>query len=170
MNYAEKAEYFRKKADEARDRVDESFDRCDTDGFISQHCNGLSSQRFRLESSIAENGGTDTFWGLFDADGRRLKAKKIETRNSFSGRMEMVWVVETTSGRPLWIPAFKDTARSKRAKYGFVEKMERAPAKAVYRGGNGRGFSGLGNVQAVSIRLDKGYPKDAILYDDNGDV
>ena len=58
---------------------EDSFARCDTDGFLSQWADGLSSGEARAKVEIMKNGGRSDFAGLYEGD-RRVRAKVIHTQ------------------------------------------------------------------------------------------
>lgn len=140
----------------------DSWERSDTDGFLSQWADGLNAQMHRLAADIAENGGKHEFVGLFDAKGRRVKAKLIYVADRFRGYgKKPVWMVLDANDQAIeWVNAFRDGARSKMAKLGLHEAKEEVAAKA-FIDGEGHGLSGRAWVAAK--RLDRGYPADEIV-------
>ena len=176
------ADEHRQAAQEAYDRAAESFERSDTDGFLSQWASGMTGDLHRAQAAIIENGGTDMFAGLFDAQGRRVKAKAVEVADRFKGYgTKSVWLVLDANDRAIaWIPRqysrqfdgktgaiIDDCApnpRSKMAKLGLHEAYEEAPA-AAYIAGSGRGLAGAATARVATKRTDGGYPADAIVFE-----
>tara|TARA_B100000745_G_scaffold192726_1_gene126762 strand:+ start:28556 stop:29035 length:480 start_codon:yes stop_codon:yes gene_type:complete len=151
-------EYRDMAADSARKRQ-ESFDRCDTDGFVSQYCDGLNRNLYLRMAEIAENGGKAEFRGLFLREtGERVKAVLRE------GQWGYYWMLLDANGKPTgtFVPDSKGTKRSKMYKLGFEVRMEMVPADARF-GGSGKGFSGLSTVYIETYRTDGGCPKDAVV-------
>lgn len=174
----------RAEADRHDEAAAASFERCDTDGFLSQWADGINARLLRHEAEIQENGGKATFPGLFDAQGRRIRAR-LMTVQSFRGYgTDQVWGVLDASGRrvQLWIPrqssvrivdepdgkwhrehGVAPSPRSKMAKLGLHEEEELAPAKAEIAA-SGRGLAGAASAHVVSRRTDGGFPEDAVLF------
>jgi hypothetical protein len=157
-----------------------SFERSDTDGFLSQWASGITAQEHRLAADLLEQGGQSSFAGLFDAQGRRIKAKTVEVEDRYKGYgTRSLWLVLDGNDNALaWIPRqysrrinrktgdleeeVKPSARSKMAKLGLHEAYEMAPATAKIVG-SGTGLSGAANARVAAVRTDKGYPEDAIV-------
>jgi len=159
---------YRERGDKSFEKERESFDRCDTDGFVSQWCHNLSGQQDHLQAKILENGGKSTFPGLFHrGSGVRVKAKLVSVYNRFSYSHEPKWMVLDSNDKAvLWLPALKTRQKlSKLYKLGFMERDERAPAKAKIAG-HGTGFSGLVTCHVITARTDGGYPDHAVPYDE----
>lgn len=164
----EQAEAAEQKAARARARRDESWERSDTDGFISQWASGLTDEEHRLQAAILRDGGVSVFLGLFK-DGRRVKARLVE------GKFGQSWCVLDAAGNAReWLPnsvtgqGTKDDPirfgpRTKAAKLGYEIGYELAPAKAAIVG-HGHGLSGQAWV--TTVRLDEGYPEDAVPYEE----
>lgn len=130
----------------------ESFERCDTDGFLTQHFDGVNADVARLAAEIAEHGGYALHLGLFDEKtGARVPAVLVDSAYGAQWRL-----CDPTTGRSLnqWV---NDTRgpRGALAKRGWVVLGEwaRSEAKIV---GEGRGLSG--RVWAAAVRTDGGYP------------
>jgi len=144
-----------------------SFDRCDTDGFLSQWASGLSSSLAQRQAQLLEQGGTDTFLGLFHrATGSRVVARLVEQPDRFAGYgTVLVWTVLAKRGRRVdqWVPHSKGTKASKMFKLGYEIREERAPAEA-FMNGQGTGLSGTAWV-AVR-RTDDGFPEGASYAED----
>lgn len=68
-------------------KEEESFQRCDTDGFVSQFCHGLTAREYELCATLAEQGGVHEFAALYDLAGRRVRAKLIE------GKYGLCWAL-----------------------------------------------------------------------------
>jgi hypothetical protein len=187
----QKAEMEREKARECAEKREESFERCDTDGFLSQWALGLDSQKHNLQARIEEADGTWCFEGLFDGQGRRVKAKLVTVADSYSygNSTKEIWLLlDERDEKIAWVPragnfewtenlwrdegpvevvhpAQSPSKQSKMFKLGLHEEEETATAKAAIKG-SGYGLSG--NAWAVVIRTDGGYPDGAIVYE--GDV
>src|SRR5687767_13137365 len=73
-------QWHRDEADRLEREAYESFARCDTDGFLSQHVQGLSARKHRLQAEVIEKGGRWEFDALFDLDGNLVAAKVVEGR------------------------------------------------------------------------------------------
>lgn len=172
----------RQAATAAYERAEESFQRCDTDGFLSQWASGITGDLHRAQATIIENGGKDTFAGLYDAQGRRVKAKTVEVEDRYRGYgTKSLWLVLDANDRALaWVPRqyarrvdpktgeiiedAKPNPRSKMAQLGLHEAYEEAPAVA-YIAGSGRGLSGAATARVATKRTDGGYPADAVIYE-----
>lgn len=174
----------REAAAKAEQSAADSFERSDTDGFLSQWASGLSAQKHRLAAEIAENGGKDEFPGLFDAAGRRVKAKIVKVVDQYRGfgreRKELWLVLDANDKAMHWVPrqssrrwvqdeglgnghmeeGIAPSKRSKMYGLGLHEGMEEAPAEA-FIDGVGHGLSG--RAWASVKRTDKGYPADAVV-------
>lgn len=136
-------------ANAAEAERDASFDRCDTDGFVSQAASGMMAQLHRKNAEIAECGGVWLFRKLIltDLNGNDVGARLVQTK--FGQR----WRVDESDE---WLPVAPKRA-STLGKRGFIEseRIEVAPAKAVHWAPSGaRGFSGLGSVQTIIVRID----------------
>lgn len=171
----------RAKAEQAYDRAEESWQRSDTDGFLSQWASGITGDLHRAQADLLDNGGKDTFAGLFDAQGRRVKAKTVEVEDRYRGYgTKSLWLVlDGNDNAIVWIPRQyarrfdpktntvtedgKPNPRSKMAKLGLHEAYEEAPAVA-YIAGSGRGLAGAATARVATKRTDKGYPADSIIY------
>ena len=142
------------KAEAARlaAKREESFQRCDTDGFLTQYFDGVSSAVSQLGANIARDGGRAVHPGLFDvATGKRVPAILVE------GRFGYQWqICDPTTGRalPEWI-ADRRGPKAALAKRGWVVLGEWAESTAKMCG-EGRGLSG--RVWAAAVRTDGGYP------------
>ena len=140
---------------EHRARRLESQERCDTDGFLSQWASGISANERSIAATIARNGGTDLFPGLYDAKtGERIRAKLID------GRFGPCWAIVGEDGR--FTGKFLGDRRGPRAalaKAGLVVCGEYVKAEACIAG-TGTGLSG--RAWATSRRLDEGFPVDAV--------
>ncbi len=71
------AEREAERAAESLRSAEESFERCNTDGFLSQYCSGLSARLHEARAEIARNGGQDQFVALFTLPGERVRARVI---------------------------------------------------------------------------------------------
>lgn len=144
------------KVGEYLDRRQESFERCDTDGFVSQYCHGLMADLHRAKATIAANGGTSTFKGLFLREtGERVAAKLRD------GQFGLYWMFCDENGKPTgkFLAHSKGTKRSAMYREGFEVRDEQAPANAVHASPPGStGFSGLHSVYVEVYRTDGGYP------------
>lgn len=176
------AEEHREKARDAYDRAAESFERSDTDGFLSQWASGMTGDLHRLAAELIEDGGKSSFAGLFDAQGRRIKAKTVEVPDRFKGYgTKSLWLVLDANDRAIvWLPRqyarrvdpktgeiiedAKPNPRSKMAQLGLHEAYEDAPAVAKVVG-SGKGLAGAANARVAAVRADKGYPDDAIVFE-----
>lgn len=161
------AETLRKAANDASRRRQESEDRSDTDGFLSQYCNSLSSQLYTRQAEIVEAGGVANFPGLFNAAGERVRAKlcvrerAFDPVNPWKSGTSVYWMILDANGKNTrqYFPHGKNSRKQKAA--GLHEAMEQAPAMAVIES-SGRGLSGTAWV-AVK-RKDKGYPDNAVDF------
>lgn len=169
----------RQLAQKAFESAEESFRRSDTDGFLSQWASNLSGQMHQKQAEIDEAGGVRLFPGLFDEQGRRVKAKLVEVVDRYRGfgrAKKEVWLVLDANDKALaWVPrqssvryrngklehGVKPSPRSKMAALQLHEAEELAPAKAVIDG-SGHGLSG--NAWVAVKRLDKGYPEGSVIY------
>jgi len=141
----------------------ESFERCDTDGFVSQWADGVSSERDRLAAKIMEDNGYHRFPALFDRTGALVQAREVETRHGWVWKilhpdMSVSWFKESRARD--WRARLRANARR-----GFFVGSVLLPARAVTRGG-GKGLSGACNVRAVAVPLHNDYRDYVIL--DNG--
>lgn len=154
----------RAKAAKNRQDAQDSFDRCDTDGFLSQWASGISAQLYDKQAAIADAGGKWDFWGLFRAsDGKRIRAKQVSVYNKFKYGYETRWCVVDANDRAVaWFPCNWGSGKGRKLKAaGLYEAMEEAPAKAKIMG-SGTGLSGAANAFVGVVRMDKGYPDDAV--------
>lgn len=162
-----KATELRQKAAESDRKAAESFERCDTDGFVSQWAHGISASKDRLQALIEEQGGTHEFRGLFNSDGERIKAKRVQGTDYF-GKPETKWIVLDDNDRVMhWVNIPKNpdnpSGRSKMGKLGLHEAWEEnIPAVAILAGG-GMGLAGAANVRAKASRTDAGFPEGSIV-------
>ena len=172
----------RQAATVADQRAADSFERCDTDGFLSQWADGITAQLHRAQAAIIENGGKDTFAGLFNEAGQRVKAKVVTVPDRFKGYgTKDLWLVLDANDKAIvWVPRqyarkvdgktgevrydTRPNPRSKMAQLGLHEDDEEAPAVA-YIAGSGRGLSGAASCYVTSKRTDGGYPADAVIYE-----
>jgi len=149
---AEAAEHLRKR--------EESFDRCDTDGFLSQWAHGISSSRDQLAATVAEQGFTSEFPGLFDLQGNLVAAKLISVASRYHYGKDLKWGVLATddphSAVTAWITAHP-ARQSTMEKKGYREGTVRAPAKAD--------IVGEKNAYATIVRLDGGFSRNVIIVD-----
>jgi hypothetical protein len=146
----------------------ESRERCDTDGFVSTHCSGLSSRLSRVKADIVDAGGVSDFLGLFEGD-RRVKARVIT--NTFDGyRVVRSWLMDESETALIEARGKKflpTGAKSRILKgLGLVERWETAPAWATY-GGSGTGFSGLSSVYIKTYRTGDKWGMDATLAEED---
>jgi len=154
----------RAEAAVADQRAYDSFERCDTDGFMSQWASGITASLKRLEADLVEAGGTSEFRGLFNEDGQRIRAKRVNG-SDYWGNPETKWIVLHEDDNVMhWvnIPTDPDepSKRSKMGKLGLHEEWEDGiPAKAVTRG------ESITSVRATTVRTDGGFPEDAIVYE-----
>jgi hypothetical protein len=147
------------RADEARHLTEQERSRreSDTDGFVSQWASGINASLARAKATIAEEGGTADFPGLYrKSDGKRMQAKHVSWSCKYSHRTKWGWSFR--DGSDLFLPDTR-TARGKMAKAGYEVRTERAPANAVLAG-SGTGLSG--QVWVEVYRTDDGYPDDAV--------
>jgi len=76
-------------------RKHESFERCDTDGFLSQFCHGLTAQRERLKHEIAMHGNTDVFPVIVDIKtGKIVSTRLFRFNDKFSYGTVDKWCVK----------------------------------------------------------------------------
>lgn len=137
-------------------RRNESFDRCDTDGFLSQWADGIHANLCERKAELAANGALSTFTGLYrKADGKRIRAKKIDSR------FGTCWAIVGADGRftGQFFPTGPNSRKQRQA--GLEERPETAQAKALIVG-EGRGLSG--RAWAAILRDDKGYPDTAVDF------
>lgn len=136
----------------AKDRA-ESFERCDTDGFLTQWADGISSHKEQIASTILSHGGLDFFPGLYTMDGQRVRARMRD------GEFGTYWQCEDEHGRATGV-FFPDSRgpNTRLAKAGLIVVAEWVPAEACVRS-VGHGLSG--HAWAASKRLDRGYPENA---------
>lgn len=164
----DRATELRAEANAADKRAFDSFERCDTDGFLSQWASGITASRKRLEADLVDAGGVSQFRGLFDEDGRRVKAKRVTVDNKFTFTHETKWIVLDEDDRVLhWVAIPQDpdapSKRSKMGKLGLHEEWEDGiPAKVVLRGAN------VTSVRAVVVRTDGGFPEGAVVFGKGG--
>lgn len=127
----------------------ESWERSDTDGHLSQWAYDIDARLQRERVKIERAGGLAEFPALFDLDGNRVEAKLV------SGRYGPCWLIKTGPeyGDVRFVSAFPKRS-STLEKKGFVEGVERAPARAILAGGPG----GAVSVGVRVIRDDGGYP------------
>lgn len=147
----DKVQELREQAKQHTEDAYQSFERCDTDGFLSQWASAVNAQRCNLEADLLEAGGVWKFWGLFDLEGRRVRAKLI------NGQYGPCWAFcdahDRFTGKFISAhPARPETLQRK----GYVEADELAPAKVVV---SGKDICALG---VRCERTDGGYPPDAI--------
>jgi len=166
------AEQCREKASECAERAYESFERCDTDGFVSQWADGLNSRLYKTQAEIVENGGKSEFWGLFDRQGNRVRAKLINGRfgpcwallaagsDRFSGKFvpfceaagDLFYVLGQQADDPNYsaelVPGLRKRVAKWTAKHGYIQEREEAPAVAKLVG-KGTGLSGSCWVSVV---------------------
>lgn len=187
--HSEKAEKYRaevevieeRRARRVQDQVDPG------DCFISSWADGLNSSLYGEKARIEEQDGLDAFWGLFNADGERVRAKLIDgkyglcwalcnAQGRFTGKFvsfigsapQRPWSAkygktteEREDGHKIYRKDIRGWARKikNQEKKGYREGKEMAPATA-YMDGEGYGLSGTAWV-AVK-RADKGYPENAV--------
>ena len=154
---AARADALDKAADDRRRRKEESFQRCDTDGFLSQWAHGINARQDDRNADILRAGGTAVFPALFDLQGRRVKARIVNTKY---GRR---WCVLDADGNAVaWIAVGPKQAWTT-IKHGFVEGFERAPAKArISAPAGATGLGGAASCYVETVRTDAGFPDDAI--------
>lgn len=161
-------------ASAAAARREESFQRCDTEGFISQWADGLTSSLYQQRAEIARNGGMAEFPALYDLGGNRVPAKVIDTRfgscwalidpdtGRFTGsflqlaRMEQV-DIERHDEKGSWTDCIlRQTKRSVNAlrRKGYFQATEMAPARAEIRG---KGYGLSGRAWVAVERTDRGW-------------
>jgi hypothetical protein len=179
------AEQHRAEAARAAQSAADSFERSDTDGFLSQWASDLSARKHLLAAEIAEAGGQHEFPGLFDAAGRRVKAKIVKVIDQYRGfgkQRKEIWLVLDANDKAMhWVPRQSSrrwvqdeglynghpeegVAPSKRSKMfglGLHEGIEMAAAEA-FIDGEGHGLSGRAWVSVK--RKDRGYPADAVVF------
>lgn len=156
----ETPETLRAEAVKLDNQAEESFDRCDTDGFLSQWALGLTAQQKRAQANIVENGGKSSFIGLFTLDGKRVRAKVIKTHPPFAKwATQLTWAFCDANGKFTGKFITCGLKEKNLAKKGYKEEYEEAPAKAII---DGKGYGLSGSAWVAVIRLDKGYPEDAI--------
>lgn len=150
----------RAKEQACRDEARASFERCDTDGWLSQWSNEIHAQLHSRRADIAEKGGVWTFPALFDLDGYRVRAKVINVKDRYSQGTKRVWALcdesDNFTGKFITYGLLPRNMK----KRGFQEGTETAPADAKLQS-SGKGLSS--NVWVATVRLDKGYPDDAIV-------
>ena len=154
----------RAKAAASRKAAQDSFDRCDTDGFLSQWASGITGMLYERQAEIADAGGKSEFWGLFRAsDGKRIRAKQVSVYTKFKYSTETRWCVVDANDRAVaWFPCNWGSGKGRKLKAaGLYEAKESAPAMAKVMG-SGTGLSGAANAYVGVVRMDKGYPDDAV--------
>jgi hypothetical protein len=173
------AQEHRVRAAASEESAAASFERSDTDGFLSQWASGITAQEHRLAADLLEEGGKSNFAGLFDAQGRRIKAKLVQIEDRYKGYgTRSLWLVLDANDKALaWIPRqysrrvnrktgdledVQPSPRSKMAKLGLHEAYEMAPAMAKIVG-SGKGLSGAASARVAAVRTDQGYPEGAIV-------
>jgi hypothetical protein len=161
------AEDYRAEAARHEAAREESFQRSDTDGFLTQWAHGKSAELARARAKIAEAGGTSTFRGLYRrSDGKRMRAKLISYRCSYTGSTKWAWSFRNADGsidRSVGLLNDTCSTRGKLYKSGYEVRDETAPA-AARMDGEGTGLSGT--VWVSVYRTDGGYPADAVGHDD----
>jgi hypothetical protein len=142
------AHEYREEAKTHETRAHESFERCDTDGFVSQWCSGLSAQLAKAKAELTENGKRAEFTGLYEGE-RRLKAKVVD------GKFGCVWLLHEAEANRFGRKFIPMGRRSKVQKaLGLHEAREMAPAWAAING-SGKGLSGLATARVVTYRTDR---------------
>lgn len=147
--------------------AEESFARSDTDGALTQYCDGLTGRLERRLAEICENEGRDTFLGLYDGD-RRVKARMMTFADKFRGYGTVTkWLLHDDEveryGRK-WIPVGENSRIQKQL--GLSERHEMAPAWAKVMG-SGTGLSGLTSCYIGSFRTGDKWGMDAELVEDD---
>ncbi len=179
------SQQLRAKAAQRRQDAIDSYERCQEDGFVSQKASQITANMYDLAADLADDGWQDEFDALVDADGRRLRARLIVSQYEYAGTRPLVWQIETTSGRRMYVPhtVTYDTEqderghtrivncrfgpRTKAAKMGLRLTTEMAPATIAISDSGQTGFAGLWACRPVTRRTDYGYPADAVPYDDS---
>lgn len=151
----------RERAARAEAEAAASFERSDTDGFLSQWASGITADLYRRQAEIAEAGGVHPFPALYDLEGRRVRARVIDTR--FGKR----WAILDDAGHyaaflPCHFGRPTPRAAAHQERRGFREGVELAPARALVMG-SGKGLAGATSAFVGVIRTDDGYPEDAVL-------
>lgn len=133
------AEELREKANRSTQRERESFERCDTDGFVSQFCDGLYARLYLRQAEIAEAGGMAEFDTVYTLEGERVPVKRI------NGRYGPCWAILDADGK--FTGEFLSIGSKPKyyAKRGYEIRRELRPAMAVVSNSNpnARGFGGL---------------------------
>ena len=129
------------------------------DNALTVWANGITRERDKIALRIAENGGMDTFWGLYREDtGERVRAVLRD------GKWGRYWMLldENEKATGTFIPFRAGDGRGRKAKaLGLTEKQEEAPAVATIEG-TGTGLSG--RAWATSRRIDGGFPENAVTF------
>lgn len=148
----------------------DSWERSDTDGFLSQHVSGLSSDKARLQGEIDDNGSRARFVALADLDGNLVAAKPISTRYGMAyGKLSDP--DEPHSAFDGYINLSKASDPEKQRKYladrGYREVYVMAPAYADFSAPSGaRGMGGMLSVTTRAIRKDGGFSRDVEILPD----
>ena len=123
--------------------ANDSFDRCDTDGFVSQWCSGISSRLDDLKADLADQGGMTVIDVVIDlATDKVVGVRKV--RNDFGTSIPC-----NINGKTVWINPYLKR-ESSYTKKGVRMAFMHCYAKAETTG-SGYGFSGLGSVGVSTI-------------------
>jgi hypothetical protein len=158
-----KAEEFKQSAIESRTKVQASWERSDTDGFLSQASNDLSSNVADAKANICENFGKDSFLGLYQ-NGKRIKAKEIWVDDQFGYGKKALWLLHddeqsSFSGRK-FLPFNHGNGRSRILnQFDLVELYEEDDAWASF----GKGW----NSQPKIFRVGDEWGATATLIKEN---
>ena len=126
---------------------------------LSAWSNGLSARLYQTQAEIADRGGVATDWGLYTADGIRVRAALK------MGEYGEYWAIQDSRGRYVVnVAAHKETKRSKMAQMGLHEEDEMAPSVAMIVG-SGTGLAGAMSCRVWTDRLDQGFPVHACPWD-----
>lgn len=149
----QKIEELKKEISAHEQEAFDSFERCDTDGFLSQWAHGLMSQEKRAKVALLENGGRDTFNGLYEGD-RRVAAKTVQVRNQFSHKMETMWLLRDDEAAKFgrkWIK-FDYTGKGRIMKSLGLSQREEMAKAYVTTVSNGTGLAGAATARVVTLR------------------
>lgn len=156
---SEESRRMRQQAEQARERKEESFQRCDTDGFVSQWCHGITARDADEAARLADQGNLDVFPVLVDSATGELVATTIHTFQSrFSYGNEYKWAVRRAGAeKAQWVTDYKRDSGF--ASKGLQKAWMVAPAKLYARlPGNHlpepRGMAGLASYHGKSVGID----------------
>lgn len=151
-----KADKLDQEGREARQRSIDSFDRCDTDGFLSQWANDMTSSLNSRKAEILRAGGCAQFRVLVNRDGLVVADQEHEFPHAkFDWVTVSKWRLcdaEADKAGRRWIPTGEKSRVQKQL--GLQEDMEWGPAYAKITTGSRKstGLSGCANAYVGTFR------------------